>query len=330
MAPVPLDIVGALGQIGAPAAQGWYGGELEGLKLGREFKTEDLRNQLRQLELAIGGKQLQQMGQPVTEVIGNHKITRSYPGGPITNVEAMPLTPLQQADLTTKQAGAQDVQVQARIRDKMLKGEVLSPGEQAYARAVGLAKEPSLAQEEADVIAKARRGETLTPVEDQILRALLSKAGGGKPHVAPHYPTDKEGNVTEIITTQRPDGTWEISQIPLGRIGTPQKPERGPRARQSVKAIRIDAANQQQFQTSINEAAMELTGKGILKPDNLPYVIRRDGTRELKTDVVRRKWQSMHPNMEIEVAYNPGTKQFEIVRAWEVVEQRDLPSTAEE
>ena len=105
----------------------------------------------------------------------------------------------------------------------------------------------------------------------------------------------------------------------------PAKPERGPRTRETVRAVPVTDQNRQQYQSAVNGVTAELTTLGVLKPDNLPYVVRRDGTKEPKAQVIEKAYAIANPGQRIQVTWNPGTGQFEAVRVWEVLETRDMP-----
>ena len=50
----------------------------------------------------------------------------------------------------------------------------------------------------------------------------------------------------------------------------------------------------------------------------------------MKTAVIEKAYALAHPGMRVQVVWNAGTGRFEIARAWEVLEQRDMPGTGEE
>ena len=112
----------------------------------------------------------------------------------------------------------------------------------------------------------------------------------------------------------------------------PPKPERGPRTREVTKAINLGdmtGDTRRDFQTSVNEIAMGLTARGRFRADNLPYVETTKG-KKAKTDIIEEEYALAHPGLRIQVVWDQPTKQFRIVRAWEVLEQRDMPGVAEE
>lgn len=105
------------------------------------------------------------------------------------------------------------------------------------------------------------------------------------------------------------------------------RPERGPRTTETMRGIAVTDFNRAQYQTSVNSVRDELTQLGVLKDDKLPYVVRRDGRKEPKTQVIEKAYAIANPGQRIQVTWNPGTGQFEAVRVWEVLEKRDMPGT---
>ena len=108
------------------------------------------------------------------------------------------------------------------------------------------------------------------------------------------------------------------------------RPERGARTTETMRGIAITDFNRAQYQTSVDSVRNELTQLGVLKDDKLPYVVRRDGRKEPKTQVIEKAYAIANPGQRIQVTWNPGTGQFEAVRVWEVLEKRDMPGTPAE
>jgi hypothetical protein len=56
----------------------------------------------------------------------------------------------------------------------------------------------------------------------------------GAPWMYSDKTTDANGHVTYHVASQKPDGTWQVEQIPMGPIGTPQRPSTALTPRETV------------------------------------------------------------------------------------------------
>jgi hypothetical protein len=73
---------------------------------------------------------------------------------------------------------------------------------------------------------------------DQAMKVLNSSAEihsrQGAPWMYSDKTTDAAGNVTYHVASQKPDGTWQVEEIPMGPIETPQRPSTALTPRETV------------------------------------------------------------------------------------------------
>jgi hypothetical protein len=192
--PSPFDIFGGLAQVGGAGAGGAFQGLVQGEELRRMLQSREIQDQFRMMQMQLTGQDIQRGRQPTYQVQGGRLIA-TPPVGPPTISNLTP-TPTEAATLEEKQLVTRGTRLQTEISEKIARGEPLTSGEQSYARAAGLTKAPTLTEEEADVLAKYRRGERLSSQEQDILDAYLMKLRG--------RPSASEKTILNWLAAQKP------------------------------------------------------------------------------------------------------------------------------
>ena len=303
----PLAILGGLMTAGAQGVAGGLEGQFEGEQIRRKNLSEDQANQMRALEMALTQQKLRQGMQPEDIIQGGYIFRKNPMTGALTPIGPAPKAPLGPLDLSRQR----EQESLARLHEAQT-GQVGKPPVQAP---------PQLDAKTAQALEEWRR----------------NPANAGKSLMDFHREFTAATTHVTPVAPQRPFAVppgapvWDpvTGKVVFRAPERSQKPERGPRTREVTRNIRIDDNNRNDFQESVNALAGDLTAQGKLPGDALSTVTKRDGTKELKTRFIERMYAFDHPGLRVQVGWDPVKKRFVIVRAWEVLEQRDAPSVQE-
>ena len=207
----PLDILGSIAggltTIGAQGASGAFEGEAQGIKEAARLRYMDALNQLNALHVIKGQLEMTQPqvsfheGQAITKYPGGHPRAGQY------TIEALPMRP--PTDL--QQAQAESARATAAWRGRQAEGvssPKALPPETAHLYEAWTAKPESAGKSYLDFYK-----ELILPRHQQGLGMRTER--------------DAAGNVTGLISERDASGKWNVTQIPLGPIGAPQRPAPG-------------------------------------------------------------------------------------------------------
>lgn len=298
----PFDILGGLGLIGSQGLTGAYAGEIQGEKLRRDFQSQDLENQMRQLEMAI---RQQRANQPIGFAPGTMVF------GPDGRMMQVPFAPRPHLNLGPGHSAYSETgQLIASVPPAPQASVNLGPGHQLRSATGGLLAEnpPAPVRHDtesqlwASIGDKVSRG-VATPVETEMWKAHLERqarqgaATSDRPFVVGRNLVSREG---KVLYTAPPSQAGAVPRetVTTGVKITPRK------LLTDMETASIQATMPQ----IINEVSM--------KPGfNVPgaYVTLPNGMKVRKEEILSQ-YILDRLGIETKLAWDGST--FRIIKAW--------------